>query len=98
MNEEKEMKLLSLMAVGRSDGFWLRQRNHILARTSVSGRGAGRWLLVPAAALAAMLLFVARHRPEAPVHEVQKVEISFLENLDLLSDMDVLESIPEDKI
>lgn len=97
MNEDKEKKLISLLAVRRHDAFWQRQEKEILA--AAAGRPSHRkaWLLAPAAALAALLFFTGRPQTPAPAPE-NLVSTAFLEHLDLLDDMDVLEAVPENEL
>ncbi|HAN03836.1 MAG: hypothetical protein A2X29_05885 [Elusimicrobia bacterium GWA2_64_40] len=99
MNEEKESKLVSLLAARRSEAFWRRQKAGIL-RAAVEERGPRRaWLLAPAAALAALLVLVLARNPRQPVlDEPQAVSAAFIEHLDLLDDMDVLEAVPEEEL
>lgn len=96
--EEREKKLLNLMRVERGEAFWAARREAISAAARAD-RPAGRaWLLVPAAAAAALLLVAMPERggpPQVPPMEAS-VSGAFLENLDLLADMDVLESLPEE--
>jgi hypothetical protein len=98
MNDEKEKKLFSLMAANRHEAFWQRQKKEILARTSAAPSHRKAWLLAPAAAAAALLFFVVRPQAPAPVPENQLVSTAFLEHLDLLDDMDVLEAVPENEL
>lgn len=96
--EEKEKKLLSLLRVERGEAFWSARRETISAAARAD-RPAGRaWLLLPAAAAAVLLLFVLPERsgPPKPPPAEASVSGAFLENLDLLADMDVLESLPEE--
>jgi len=97
MNEDKEKKLISLLAVRRHEAFWQRQEKEILA--AVAGRPSHRkaWLLAPAAALAALLFFTSRPQTPAPSPE-SLVSTAFLEHLDMLDDMDVLEAVPENEL
>lgn len=97
MNEDKEKKLISLMAVRRHDAFWQRQEKEILA--AAAGRPSHRkaWLLAPAAALAALLFFTGRPQTPVPAPE-NLVSTAFLEHLDMLDDMDVLEAVPENEL
>ncbi len=98
MNDEKEKKLLSLLEVRRPEAFWNRQRGGILA-AAAAPRHRAAWMLVPAAAAAALLLMLLG-RPKAPAPQPgpQMVSVSFLENLDMLADMDVLEAVPESEL
>lgn len=96
MNDEKEKELLSLVAVRRPDAFWARQRAEIL---SAARSGSARaWLLAPAAAAAVLLVvLLAKSRQEAPPPEAV-VSTAFLDHMDMLDDMDVLESVPEEEL
>jgi len=97
MNEEKEKKLFSLLAAKRSEAFWTRQKAGILAAAG-RPRLSAAWLLAPAAAAAALLLlFFPRPAHFTPPEEAA-VSTAFLEHIDLLDDMDVLEAVPEDKL
>jgi len=98
MNDDKEKRLISLLAVRRHEAFWQRQEKEILA--AAAGRPSHRkaWLLAPAAALAALLFFTAKPQTPAPAPENQLVSTAFLEHLDLLDDMDVLEAVPENEL
>lgn len=96
MNDEKEKKLLSLAEVRRSDAFWARQRAEILS--AANGRTARTWLLVPAAAAAVLLVvLLANPKQEAPPPEAV-VSTAFLDHMDMLDDMDVLEAVPEEEL
>jgi len=99
MNDEKEEKLLSLLAARRGETFWRRQKAGIL-RAAVEERGPRRtWLLAPAAALAALLVLVLARGPRQPLpDEPQGVSAAFIEHLDLLADMDVLEAVSEEEL
>lgn len=95
MNYEKEKELLSLLEVRRQDAFWAGQRARIL---SAAARPARAWLLAPVMAAAAVLvLLLARPGVKAPPAEAV-VSTAFLENLDMLDDMDVLEVVPEEEL
>jgi hypothetical protein len=98
MNDEKEKALFSLMAVRRHEAFWQRQKKEILA--AASGVPAHRkvWLLAPAGVLAALVFFAVRPHSPAPDPENRLVSAAFLEHLDMLDDMDVLESVPEKEL
>lgn len=99
MNDEKEEKLISLLAVRRGAAFWPRQKAAIL-RLAGEERGARpAWLLAPAAALAAILVLVLARGPRQELpSDPQAVSVAFIEHLDLLADMDVLEAIPEEEL
>ncbi len=97
-DEEKEKKLLSALAVSRPEAFWARQRAAIRAAAGPARRPRA-WLLLPAAGLAALLVAVLAERtrrPSAP--EPQAVSLAFIEHMDMLADMDVLEAVPEGKL
>jgi len=98
-DDEQDKKLLSLLAAPRSEAFWTRQKTEILAATRRKNSLARAWLLVPAAGLAALLVAVFGSRLQQP-HPVapQAVSTAFLEHLDMLDDMDVLEAIPEEEL
>ena len=97
-DEEKENELLSLLAVRRPEAFWLRQKNAITRAAYEKNAVSRAWLLAPAAAAAAVLvMFLARTPQQAPAPETL-VSTAFLENLDLLDDMDVLEAVPENEL
>ncbi|HBB67751.1 MAG: hypothetical protein A2X28_06145 [Elusimicrobia bacterium GWA2_56_46] len=96
-DDEKDGKLLSLMEVRRPEAFWQRQRNAIIG-AAAEKRGPSRaWLLAPAA-VAALVFFLARLPGPAPEPDAQIVSTAFLEHLDLLDDMDVLEAVPENEL
>ena len=99
-DEEKEKKLISLFAPLRSEAFWARQKAEIMAAAGETrGLTSRAWLLAPAAAMAALLVVVLVRGPrEARVEETQIVSTAFLENLDLLDDMDVLEAVTEEDL
>lgn len=99
MNYEKEEKLISLLAVRRGAAFWPRQKAAIL-RAAGEERGPRRaWLLAPAAALAAILVLVLARGPQERLPDGPgAVSAAFIEHLDLLADMDVLEAIPEEEL
>ncbi|MHB0994946.1 MAG: hypothetical protein ACYC2I_01110 [Elusimicrobiales bacterium] len=95
MNEEKEKELLSLVAVRRPDAFWARQRAEIL---SAAKSGPARaWLLAPAAAAVLLVVLLANPKQEAPPPEAA-VSTAFLDHMDMLDDMDVLEAVPEEEL
>lgn len=97
-DEEKEKRVLSALAVSRPERFWAVQKAAIEAAVRPpANRGA--WLLLPAAGLAALLVAVMvekAHRQAAP--EPQAVSLAFIEHMDMLADMDVLEAVPEGKL
>ena len=96
-DEEKEDKLVSLLAARRSEAFWARQKAEIMSAAGGKRLVMRLWLLAPAAAMAAML--VLARGPRQPLPEVQvAVSTAFLENLDLLDDMDVLEAVTEEEL
>ena len=97
MNEEKEKKLYSLLAAKRPEVFWARQKAAILAGTSIR-RPSIAWLLAPAAAAAALLLFFFPKYAHFSPPEEAAVSTAFLEHIDLLDDMDVIEAVPEDEL
>lgn len=95
-DEEKEKKLISLLAVERPEAFWTRQKKEIIGTVSGKRMTSRAWLLVPATAMAGLLVFAAgRGSRQVVLDEAPSVSTAFLENLDLLDDMDVLEAIPE---
>jgi len=98
-DEEKEEKLIALLAPRRSEVFWSRQKAQIMA-AAAQKRGLMRvWVLAPAAAIAALLVVVLARGPrQPPQEEPQVVSTAFLEHLDLLDDMDVLEAVPEEEL
>ena len=98
MNEEKEKELLSLLAVKRHEAFWQRQKREILARAGAAPSHRKAWLLASAAAAAALFFFISRPQAPAPVPVAQLVSTAFLEHLDMLDDMDVLEAVPENEL
>ena len=99
MNDEKEEKLLSLLAARRGDAFWRRQKAGILQAAGEGRRELRAWVLAPAAALAAVLVLVLARAPRQPIpDEPQAVSAAFIEHLDLLDDMDVLEAVPEEEL
>jgi len=98
MNDnEKEEKLLSLLAARRSEAFWSAQRARILSAAPRGRSAAPAWLLLPAGA--ALLVAVLVRAPRPPeVQEPPAVTAAFIEHLDLLDDMDVLEALPEGEL
>ncbi|HBA59265.1 MAG TPA: hypothetical protein DCZ92_00290 [Elusimicrobia bacterium] len=98
-DDEKDKKLLSLLAAPQSEAFWTRQKEAIIAATRRKSGPARAWLLVPAAGLAALLVAVFGSQLQGPRSDApQAVSTAFLEHLDLLDDMDVLEAIPEEEL
>ncbi|HAT72304.1 MAG TPA: hypothetical protein DCS63_05760 [Elusimicrobia bacterium] len=96
--EEKEKELAALLAVRRPEDFWLRQKNAIISAASEKRAPARAWLLMPVAAAAAlMLVFLARTPVRVPGPETL-ISTAFLDHLDLLDDMDVLEAVPENEL
>lgn len=97
-DEEREEKLTSLLATRRSEAFWAGQRARITAAAGRSRAFPRAWLLLPVAA-AALLLLVPGREPRQPAVDVQPaVTTAFLEHLDFLDDMDVLEALPEEEL
>ncbi len=96
-DEEIVKKLAPLLAVRRPEEFWRRQKKNIIGAAPGHSTVSGTWLLVPAAAAAALVIFLARE-PRGPAPEARAVSPAFLEHLDLLSDMDVLEAVPEKEL
>ena len=97
-DEEKEERLVSLLAARRSEAFWAAQRARITAGALQKSGPARAWLLAPAAAAAALLI-VLLAKPRLPVHVPETaVSTAFLEHLDLLDDMDVLEAVSEEEL
>lgn len=103
--EEKEKKLISLLAVERPEAFWAAQRERIMS-AATRPRPARFWLpaaVVAAVMIAALALPWRTDRPpvtlQAPLPaDEPPVSPAFLEHLDLLADMDVLESLPEEEL
>jgi hypothetical protein len=96
-DEKKEKKLVSLLEVRRTEAFWFRQKNGIIGAVSEKSAVSGGWLLAPVAA-AALVIFLARMPGPAPEPDTKAVSTAFLEHLDLLDDMDVLEAVPENEL
>jgi hypothetical protein len=98
-DEEKDEKLTALLSARRSEAFWAGQKARIMA-VAVEKPGLKRaWLLAPAAVAAALLVVVLARAPrEFPAGETQAVSTAFLEHLDLLDDMDVLEAVTEEEL
>lgn len=96
--EEKERKLLSLLATRRSEAFWAAQRARLTSAAAGKRGPARAWLLAPAAAAALLAVLLARPQREPLQTEPQVVSAAFIEHLDLLGDMDVLEAIPEEEL
>lgn len=97
-DEEKEDRLVSLLAARRSEAFWAAQRARITAGAVRKRVPARAWLLAPAAAAAAVLI-VLLAKPQLPVPAPETVvSTAFLEHLDLLDDMDVLEAVSEEEL
>ncbi|MDD2805171.1 MAG: hypothetical protein PHV33_06420 [Elusimicrobiales bacterium] len=98
-DEEREKKLLSLLAPRRSEAFWAAQRSRALAGTAGKRASRRAWLLAPAAALAALLVILSARAPHRqPPADSPAVSTAFIEHLDLLDDMDVLEAIGEEDL
>jgi len=98
-DEEKEEKLIALLAPRRSEAFWAMQKARIMAAAAEKPGLARAWLLAPAAVAAALLVVVLARGPrQLPVAEPATVSTAFLEHLDLLDDMDVLEAVPEEEL
>lgn len=97
-DHEKEEKLTALLAPRRSPAFWAGQKARIMA-AAAEGRAFSRaWLLAPAVA-AALLLLMPGREPRQPVIDTEPaVTTAFLEHLDFLDDMDVLEAMPEEEL
>jgi len=95
-DKEKEEKLLSLLVPRRSDVFWARQKAQIMAAVAAKRGFSRAWLLAPAGVMAALLVFALARAPrQLPMNEAPAISTAFLENLDLLDDMDILEAVPE---
>lgn len=94
-----EEKLLDLLRVSKPEGFWLRQRNEILAKIQAPhpSRVSG-WRLTPVfAAALAFAFFLFQKRMAYHPHDIPSVhEWAFLEQLDLLEDLDVIEAMNGD--
>lgn len=98
-DEEKEEKLVSLLAVRRSEAFWSAQEARLMSAAAGKRSFARAWALAPAAAMAALLVLVLTRGPrQSPIGEPQGVSTAFLEHLDLLDDLDVLEAVPEEDL
>lgn len=98
-DEEKDDKLVSLLAVRRSEAFWSAQKARIMSAAAQKRGVARAWLLAPAAAMAVLTLLVLSREPRhQPQDEPRAVSTAFLEHLDLLDDMDVLEAVPEEEL
>ncbi|HAH32424.1 MAG TPA: hypothetical protein DCL44_08960 [Elusimicrobia bacterium] len=98
-DDEKAIKLVSLLAVRRSDAFWARQRAQIMAAATEKHSLTRAWFLAPAAAMVALMVFVLARGPWLPhMEEQQMVSTAFIESLDLLEDLDVLEAVSEEEL
>ncbi|OGS10566.1 MAG: hypothetical protein A2234_00595 [Elusimicrobia bacterium RIFOXYA2_FULL_58_8] len=99
-NDEKEEKLISLLAARRSEAFWAGQKAEIIGAIGEKTELArSPWLLIPASVMAAFLVFMLARGPGQPrVEEFPVVTTAFLEHLDLLDDMDVLEALREEEL
>jgi hypothetical protein len=97
-DEEREGKLAALLAPRRSEAFWAGQKARIMT-AAAGGRAFPRaWLLAPVAAVA-LLLLVPGREPQQPAADMPTaVTTAFLEHLDFLDDMDVLEALPEEEL
>ena len=94
--DEKEKKLFSLMEAKRPEAFWAAQAACIKA--GAAGRPFRAWVLAPVLGAAAVLvLLLARPGVRQPPPEAA-VSTAFLEHLDMLDDMDVLEAVPEEEL
>lgn len=96
MNEDKEKELLSLLSARRPEAFWAGQRARILASAKAPRPRA--WLLAPVIAAAAVLVVLLARPGEKAAPPEAAVSTAFLENLDMLDDMDVLENVPEEEL
>jgi hypothetical protein len=94
-DEEKDEKLIALLAARRSEAFWNARKAGILAGAGARSGVRRAWLLVPAAAMAALLVLALGRGHRVNLDAPPAVSTAFLENLDLLDDMDVLEAIPD---
>ncbi len=92
--DEKDKRLFSLMAVRRGEAFWAGRRAAIIS--AVAEKGQARRVVLPALGLAAALLLVLLAPWRRPEPEQPAVSAAFLENIDMLDDMDVLEALPEE--
>ena len=98
-DDEKEEKLIALLVTRRSDAFWAGQKARIMTAVTLKSGLARSWLLAPAAAIAALLVVVLARGPhQLPVVEAPVVTTAFLEHLDMLDDMDVLEVVREEEL
>jgi len=98
-DEQKEQKILSMMAARRPDGFWEAQKKRILGAVEENPRNYRAWLFAPVAAAAVVMVFVlARGPSQVTPDEPGSVSTAFLDHLDLLDDMDVIESVPEEEL
>lgn len=98
-DEERENKLISLLAPRRSEAFWAAQRSRVLAVAPGKSASGRAWLLAPAAALAALLVILSARAPHRqPSEESPALSTAFIEHIDLLDDMDVLEALGEEDL
>lgn len=97
-DEEREEKLAALLAPRRSEAFWAGQKARIMAAAAEGRTFSRAWLLAPVAA-AALLLLVPGREPRQPAADAPPaVTTAFLDHLDFLDDMDVLEALPEEEL
>ena len=99
-DEEKDEKLISLLAVRRSDVFWARQKTEIMSIATQKHVAQRAWLLAPVLGMAALLVMVMSPRAprQLPADGDKVVNTAFIEHLDMLADMDVLEAVPEEEL
>lgn len=92
MNEEN---LWRILAVSKPEAFWRRQKSRVLERISPRRAPRTLWALAPAlAALALVVVLERRGRGPAQAETPPPArEWAMLERLDLLEDMDVIETL-----
>jgi hypothetical protein len=99
MKDLNEEKLTSLLAPRRSEAFWAGQKARIMSASREKRALPRAWLAVPALAAVALLLLVPGRAPRQPAADTDAaVTTAFLEHLDFLADMDVLEAVPEEEL
>jgi hypothetical protein len=99
IDDPDDRRLADLLKVRRSETFWAAQRGRVNGRLDAAAGRAGlrAWVLVPSAVAAAVVGLVLARQPwrTAPA---PGPEPGLLEHLDMLEDMDVLESLTKENL
>jgi len=99
--KDNDLNLFGQLRVEKPEAFWSAQRARILAKLPERRnalRGLPAWTLAPAFAAAFLLVMAwfAQKQPTTP--SMPEAEVQMLENLDMLSEMDILQKIPEQEL